>query len=185
MPILDRQEDIYPADLLAGAAAEGGGSWWCLYTMARREKALMRQLLRVRIPFYGPLVARRTRAPSGRIRTSFVPLFPGYVFLRGDESQRADALRTQCVSRWTRVADSEGLVRDLRQIRNVIEAGVPITPEARLTAGDWVRVRLGPFAGYEGTILRREGKTRLLLAVRFLERGVSMEMDEGLLEPVT
>jgi hypothetical protein len=33
-------------------------------------------------------------------------------------------------------------------------------------------------------VLRREGKTRLLLAVRFLEQGVSMEVDEGVLEPV-
>ena len=73
---------------------------------------------------------------------------------------------------------------DLRQIRAVVTAGIPLTPESRLEAGNQVRVRTGPFAGYEGMVVRREGKTRFLLSIRFLEQGVSMAMDEGLLEPL-
>jgi transcriptional antiterminator RfaH len=76
------------------------------------------------------------------------------------------------------------LIADLRQIHNVVKAGVPLTPEARLQPGDRVKVKTGPFAGYEGNVIRREGKTRLLLSLRFLEQGVSMEMDEALLESV-
>ena len=63
-------------------------------------------------------------------------------------------------------------------------ADVPLTPEARLEPGNRARVRSGPFKGYEGIVIRREGKTRLLVSVEFLEKGVSMEMDEGVLEPI-
>ena len=66
----------------------------------------------------------------------------------------------------------------------MIEAGVPLMAESRLVTGNRVRVKSGPFKRYEGTVLRREGKSRLLLAINFLEQGVSMEIDEALLEPL-
>jgi transcriptional antiterminator RfaH len=107
------------------------------------------------------------------------------VFLLGSEDERVAALTTNCVSRCEEIPDRDGLLCDLRQIKAVISADIPLTPEARLESGNHVRVRSGPFAGYEGTVIRREGKTRLLLTIRFLEQGVSMELDEALLEPLS
>ena len=101
----------------------------------------------------------------------------------GDDQARYQAMTTNCISRCDEIKDRTQLIKDLKQVYQVIVAGVALTPEARLEAGNWVRVRSGPFAGYEGTVIRREGKTRLLLSIQFLEQGVSMEMDEGLLEP--
>ena len=143
----------------------------------------MRRLVALDIPHFGPTIPKRFRSPNGRLRTSFIPLFPNYVFLFGSDQDRYQAMTTNCVSRCNPVEDPQQLVSDLRQIRSVIEAGVALTPEAKLEPGNWVRVRSGPFAGYEGTVIRREGKTRLLLSIKFLEQGVSMELDEGLLEP--
>ena len=102
----------------------------------------------------------------------------------GGDEERYQAMTTNCISRCNPIKDRERLVSDLRQIRSVVDAGVALTPEAKLEPGNRVRVRTGPFARYEGTVIRREGKTRLLLSIQFLEQGVSMEMDEGLLEPI-
>lgn len=184
MPILKREDDIYPENLLADESllADSRRSWWCVYTLSRREKEFMRRLVALEVPHYGPMVPKRFRSPNGRLRTSFIPLFPNYVFLFGNDQDRYQAMTTNCVSRCNPVDDSQQLVSDLRQIHSVIDAGVALTPEARLEPGNCVRVRSGPFAGYEGTVIRREGKTRLLLSIHFLEQGVSMELDEGLLE---
>ena len=186
MPILQNEDDIYPSNLLTEnfQAADKECSWWCVYTISRREKDLMRRLVALEIGHFGPTVPKRYRSPSGRLRTSYIPLFPNYVFMFGDEQARYHAMTTNCISKCNRVNDSEQLVRDLRQLRNVIDSGIALTPEAKLNRGDRVRVRTGPFAGYEGNVVRREGKTRLLLSIQFLEQGVSMEMDEGVLEPL-
>ena len=186
MPILKREKDIHPENLLdeSGLWQDTERFWWCIYTLSRREKDLMRRLAAMDIPFYGPVIPRRYRSPNGRLRTSYVPLFPNYVLMLGSEMERHQALTSNCISRCERVTDHEQLLADLRQIHSVISAGVPLTPEARLDSGQQVRVRSGPFANYEGLVIRREGKTRLLLSIRFLEQGVSMEMDEGLLEPL-
>ena len=145
----------------------------------------MRRLKSLQVFHYGPIIEKRFRSPNGRLRTSFIPLFPNYVFMLGSEEQRISALTTNCISKCEPIENREQLVRDLRQIHRVISAGIPLTPESKLESGDHVRVRSGPFAGYEGTVVRREGKTRLLLTIQFLEQGVSMELDEALLEPMS
>jgi transcription antitermination factor NusG len=186
MPILAQQSEIYPDDLFSrenlGIETEVG--WWAMYTMSRREKHLMRQLVRLEIPFYCPIIPKRNRSPGGRIRTSYCPLFSNYVFLYGDNEQRYEAMTTNCVARYTRVVDGAELTRDLQRIYELIQAGVPLTPESRLVAGDRVRVRNGPFRGYEGCVIRRQGQRRLLVAVNFLQQGASFTLEDCELEPV-
>lgn len=186
MPILEKEYDIWPEDLINNeqVLADESRQWWCVYTISRREKDLMRKLRLHDTPFYGPVVPKRYRSPKGRLRTSFIPLFPNYVFIFASEQERYQAFTTNCISKCTEVLDSTQLVHDLQQIYYVIQQGVPLTPEAKLEAGDRVRVRNGPFAGYEGNVIRREGKTRFLLSIQFLEQGVSMAIDEGLLEAI-
>ncbi|MEZ6096148.1 MAG: transcription termination/antitermination NusG family protein [Pirellulaceae bacterium] len=184
MPILPREPDIYPDDLLQNASflEDVNRDWWCMYTRSRREKELMRRMKAMSIAFYSPVISKRSRSPQGRIRESFVPLFPNYVFVYGTDAERYQAMTTNNVSKYSVVNEREQLVEDLQRIQIAINVGEPLTPESRLEAGNRVRVRSGPFRGYEGLVIRREGKTRLLLTVRYLEQGVSMAIDEGLLE---
>jgi transcriptional antiterminator RfaH len=180
VPILPAEPDIYPEDLLdEGETPDGAPSqWWAMYTMARQEKELMRRLRDLRVPFCCPLVKRRTRSPSGRVRVSHVPLFSSYVFVCGDEQQRYRALTTNCVSRCLEVPDALCLVRDLRQIRQLIATDAPLTPEARLTPGRRVRVRAGSMTGLEGTVVKRRGKDWLVVAVEFLQQGASVLLED-------
>jgi transcriptional antiterminator RfaH len=188
MPILPKQRDIFPATLLDDMVCghEGGrarsSGWVAFYTLSRREKDLMRKLEAVEIPFYAPLVSRRLHSPGGRTRISHVPLFPGYVFSLVDDDQRRAALATNTVARWLPIGDAAALLDDLRAIKRLVETNQPLTPEARLETGHPVRVRSGALRGLEGTIVRRRGADRLLVAVRFLNQGASIELEDVDLE---
>ena len=184
MPILSEETALYPETLLEGPACEPSDRlWWVLYTKARQEKAVSRDLLGYRVPFYLPLV-KKTSASRGRPTTSHIPLFAGYVFLYGTEEERVRSLTTNRVSRILAVDDPERLVLDLRQLRHLIASDAPLTVESRLVPGNRVRVRHGPFAGLEGTVLTRRGKTRLLVSINFLQQGASVEIEDFLLEPI-
>lgn len=180
MPILPKEPEIYPEELLDWPlqADSEGFQWWVLYTLARREKDLMRRLRSMEVPFYCPLTERKSRTPSGRKRVSYVPLFAGYVFLCGREEQRYMALKTNCISKVLPVNDPIPLVNDLRQIRQLIESEAPLLPEARLERGMRVRIRTGPLMGVEGVVVRRRGKDHLLVAVEFLQRGASVSLED-------
>ncbi len=158
--------------------------WWCLYTQSRQEKVLMRHLLNRGVSFYCPMIEKRFRSPQGRMRSSFLPLFSNYVFLRGTDDERRVALSTNCVLASKPIRQPDYLVQDLWQISIAVASGVPITAEQKLEQGDPVMVKSGPFKGFEGFIIRRAGTTRFLIFLRYLEQGVSMEIDEGALVAV-
>jgi transcriptional antiterminator RfaH len=184
MPILKEEPNLFPETLLDDPPRDmAERHWFALYTKARQEKSLARELLKHGIAFYLPLVGK-TSVSRGRRRTSQVPLFGGYLFLYGAEEDRVRTLATNRVSRVLSVENPEQLVFDLRQLRQLITAGAPLTVESRLAPGRRVRVRHGAFAGLEGTVLKRRGETRLLVSVNFLQQGASVEIDDFLLEPL-
>ena len=184
MSILGAERTLYPDTLLdSPLSATSDRQWMVLYTKARQEKALARDLLRREIPFYLP-VYKRIWVRQGRRRSSYAPLFAGYVFLYGSESERVASLTTNHISRVLVVPEPDRLVRELQYFRQLIAADAPLTVESRLMPGRRVRVRQGPFAGIEGTVLVRRGKSRLLVSINFLQQGASVEIDDFQLEPV-
>ena len=51
-------------------------------------------------------------------------------------------------------------------------------------AGQRVRVKNGSLLGIEGTIVCRRGEDRLLVAVEFLQQGVSILISDFQVEPI-
>jgi transcriptional antiterminator RfaH len=184
MPCLPAEPALFPEDLFdSWTDTSSDRQWWALYTKARQEKALARHLFNLEIPFYLPLVPHEHLTRRKRVR-SYLPLFSGYIFLYGTTEERISALTSNRISRVLTVEDESLLVRDLHQLRRLIESDAPVTIEQRLTEGDRVRIKSGAIEGVEGVVISRRGRTRLLVAVTFLQQGVSMEIEDFQLEPV-
>ena len=185
MPLLPLEPYLYPENLLDASSEDVGeqGPWWVLHTRPRTEKALSRRLLRAEVPFFLPLYEKRLACRGRRLR-SFLPLFPGYVFLRGGEEARIRALETNMVARVIPVVDQADLQQDLERVYQVMVSGAPLTPENKLLPGRWVRITAGPLAGLEGKVLRRGSNWKILIEVRMLQQGVSVELDEWAIEPI-
>lgn len=185
MPLLSRETDVHPADLLDAcddAERFEHHEWAVVYTISRREKSLSRHLLTSDVPFYCPVIARRTRSTTGRVRESFVPLLSSYMFLFCTKDQRVRAFQSNCISRWLDVPEPEQLVSDLRNIRTLIDVGAPLTPEAQLQPGEHVMITSGPFSGIEGQIVQRRGQRQLIVSIKYLQQGVSVLLDEVYLQ---
>lgn len=174
VPLLKRESDHFPMELFELELAEF--PWFVSHTKSRTEKTLARCLDALRIPFYLPLGERRIRR-SGRTFVSFLPFFPGYVFLRGGAGSRVTALRSGVVVRFLDVRDQDLLDRELRQIRALQESGAPLVVHPYLGAGDAVRIREGPFRGYFGVVVREKGATRLVVSVSMLRRSIAVELE--------
>ena len=182
MPILGAERCLYPDNLLETPLPfEEEWRWWVLCTKPRQEKAISRHLDAQQVPFYLPLI-KNARIYRGRRRTSYVPLFPGYVFMQGGDQERIISLNSARLARILPVEDADQLRTDLQRIAWLIATGAPLSPESRLVAGQRVRVRNGPFGGLEGTVLKRRGRNRLLVSVNFVQRGASIDIDDCQLE---
>lgn len=187
MPILERQTSLFPSELLDDSDSEPklyDRNWWAVFTRTRQEKALARELERLEVPFYLPLLTKSNYFRQ-RVVESHIPLFPGYVFLYATDAERIKALTTNRIMSLLTVPDQDRLQHDLRQLQRLIEAKAPLTLEERLQPGHRVRIRFGSLQGLEGVITdRRGGKRRLLVAVEFLQSGVSVEIEDFMVERI-
>ncbi len=178
MPILPKETDLFPATLFEEVQPMDGASWWVLHTLSRREKELSRRLREMEVPFYCPMIPRKGKSPSGRVRVSHVPLFSGYVFVRADYEVRTHVLMTQLVLKTLEVTEPACLFEDLCRIRALIESQVPLSLESRIQPGQRVRVISGPLLGVEGLVIQRRGTDRLLVSVSFLQQGASVAIED-------
>ena len=181
MPILKREPDFHPEALFELPTERY--PWWVIQVRSRQEKLLARECRTRGVPFYLPL--REYRNPRDpRRRTSWLPLFPGYLFVRGDvEHERLELLKTNLCVHVLPVFDQEDLARDLGQVRRLQELGLPLRSHPELTKGSVVRVAEGPFEGMTGRVTSLKGKDRFVVSVRFIHRSVSVELPRDALVP--
>ena len=150
MPLLPKEPEISGEDLFEFDAASH--PWWVAHVRSRAEKLLARHLGGAGVPFYLPQSERKSRR-SGRTFTSYLPLFPGYVFYRGSRGAREAVWRSGLEPRLIEVADQQTLNDELQQIRALQRAGASLEPVEELVAGDVVRIVDGAFREYMGVVL--------------------------------
>jgi transcriptional antiterminator RfaH len=183
MPILAAETSVHPENLLDElAVTDKERRWWVAYTHARQEKALARQLHAMGVPFYLPLVSKVSMMGGRRVK-SLLPLFSSYVFMFGNDAERIQTCDTKRVAHLFSPSNSQYITRDLRNVRALIDSGVPLTVEARLQPGQRVRIKHGALLDVEGVIVSRRGGDRLVVEVDFLQQGVSILIDDFQLEP--
>jgi len=185
MPIVPAEICLFPDRLLdqSPTTVDASARWWVLHTRPRAEKAVARQLLGREVGFYLPLYEHRLTS-GGRVRSSFLPLFPGYVFLHGNDEHRRVALETNQIAQTLPVTDQLELFADLQRIRRVLETRQNLTPEQRLQPGTPVRIVAGALAGVTGVVIRQGRQLRFVVAVSFLQSGASIDVESWMIEPL-
>jgi transcriptional antiterminator RfaH len=185
MPLLPLEPYKYPNELFEPSEVADGAAerWWVLHSRPRAEKALARQFSARRLAFFLPIYHKHWRS-NGRSQSSHLPLFPGYIFLRGDDEARVSALTTNLIANVLPVPDQGALYTDLARVHHLMESGSSLTPEERLQPGTRVEITAGPLAGLEGKVLHRGKHLHFFIEVRLLQQGVSVAIESWMLQPV-
>ncbi len=165
--------------------AETRPNWYAAYIMPRHEKAVADQLLRKDIESYLPLYKTIHRW-NGRRAEVELPLFPGYVFVKTPITQRVRVLEQPGVIRLVGVNGRATPLpeEDIDRLRASL-AFCKAEPYPFLAVGKVVRIKSGPLAGFQGKILRRKGKIRLVVSVELIQRSILLELEAGDAQLVT
>jgi transcription antitermination factor NusG len=178
VPLLRKEPEIYPEELFALPKAV---EWRVAHVRSRQEKMLARYLLERRVPYFLPQTSR-TVVVDGRKRTSFIPLFSGYVFFRGDRSTRDLTVRSNLTVCLIDVPDQALLQDELQQIRRLQVAGASLVPLEEFLPGESVRIGEGAFAGYAGTVTRSGRAERLVVQISLLRKTIAVEFERSVLK---
>lgn len=177
MPLLSKEPDIFPSDLLA---SESGEPWWVAHVRSRQEKLLARHLMKRGIGYFLPQ-SKREIVTGGRRRQSHVPLFSGYVFFRADRNKLGEVWRSNTLANLIEVEDQKQLHQELVQISSLLFSGASLRIYQDLLPGDPVKIHEGPFKGYQGVIVRAKSTERLIVMVSLIGKALAVEFGREVL----
>jgi transcription antitermination factor NusG len=177
MPIGDTETQV--------ACEPEGRGWLAVYTRHQHEKLASISLAYKGFEVFLPLYTA-SRRWTDRVKVLSLPLFPGYLFLRGDLRRQLPILTTPGVVGLVGFGGVPAVVPDVEiaSVRRALVKGVHIEPYPFLKCGDWVRVRGGPLEGLEGILVRGKSQSRLVISVELVQKSVAVEVDAWLVERV-
>jgi transcription antitermination factor NusG len=159
--------------------------WLAAYTRARHECAVARQLESKDIAFLLPKFARTSRW-SDRTMQVMAPLFPCYVFVNVSDGERVRVLQTAGVVNILSMGDKPAPLRqeEVAMLRECVARPYAVEPHELLRVGQRVRVKQGPFAGWEGVLARKKNSARLVVGLEQIMQSVSVDLDGADIEAI-
>jgi transcription antitermination factor NusG len=161
-----------------------GSSWYAVYTCARHEKRVKQQLdlrqIRCALPLY-----RAVHRWKDRRKELDLPLFPSYIFVNLALTNRVRVLEIPGVVSFV-CSQGKPVVLPRHEVGPFLAdhgAGRGIEPHPFVQVGRQVRLRNGPLAGLEGTLLRWKEGLRLVVSIDMLMRSVAVEVSAEDVEP--
>lgn len=153
-------------------------NWYALYTRPRFEKAVDSELHEKGIESFLPLQSV-IRYWSDRKKKVEVPLFPSYVFVHANLSERYRSLQTRGVVKMicfngqpARIPDGE-----IQRFHRILNSGLEAQPHSYLKNGDEVEVSSGPLMGLKGFYIEDRSKGRIVISVHTIQQSISLELD--------
>jgi len=153
-------------------------NWFAVCTRHQHEKTAARILEYKEFEVFLPLYRARNRWKD-RIREVAIPLFPGYLFVKGGFKRLLEIRSTPGVSSIVSCGGQPAAISfsEIEGVKRVVESTLRVQPHSFLKSGDWVRVKYGPIAGVKGILIRHKNVARLVLSVELLGKSAAVEVD--------
>jgi len=156
--------------------------WHALWTRSHCEQRVHDQLAAMGFDLFLPKIDQWSRR-GGLRHLIRIPMFPGYVFLRGalDKAGYVQVLKARGLvqvlgERWDRLSTIPDA--EIEAVRRIFDAGVPALPYTYLREGQRVRITRGPLADLEGILVRtKPNRGLLVVSVDLLRRSVAAHVD--------
>src|SRR4051812_14795861 len=167
-------------------AFEPGSQWYALRVRPRTEKAVTAGISGKEYETFLPL-QRQTRQWSDRVKAVDLPLFPGYVFCRGDLARKARLVSTPGVIGILSFGGIPAVISEaeISALKAVIRSGVLVEPWQYVREGERVRIHKGLLTGLEGILIRTKGDYRVVLSVEMICRSVAVEVNTDSIAPLS
>lgn len=176
-----------PSELMVSNESNVSESpWYAIYTRHQHEKMVAQILTSKGFNTFLPLYAT-THKWKDRTKALSLPLFPCYVFLKGDIERRLQIVTTPGIFGLVSSGGQPAAIPnvEIEAIQRVIESGTQVEAHSFLKCGNRVRVKCGPLAGIEGILVRKKSVSRLVLTVEILGTAAAIEVSAFQVEAVS
>lgn len=160
--------------------------WLALYTKSRQEKVVMQRLMEDGIEAYVPL-QKVLRQWSDRRKLVEEPLIRSYCFVHVTPAQQYQVLNTPGAVRYVWFSGKPAAIpsRQIDLLKIITGYNIPVDClPGNIEPGTKVKITAGPMAGYEGEMISRSGKSRVIIRIEQLETAISLSISPVMLERI-
>jgi transcription antitermination factor NusG len=160
-------------------------SWHVAYTFPKAERKAFYSLAKMGITSYFP-VHFVFRQWSDRVKRLEMPLFPNYIFIHISPQERHEALEAKELVRYVCFDGKPATVPNslIDSLKSVSEGEVEVSNETFDQIGMPVCISEGPFTGVKGILIRRNGKSKLVVRIESLKSAVLVEIPANCATPL-
>jgi transcription antitermination factor NusG len=163
-----------------------GNQWFAAYTYPRHEKKAAKCLIQRGVETFLPLFRESHLWRNGVRSIVEAPLFPGYLFVRMNATDRVKVLQSPSIA----CLVSHGgvpvpLPQDEVERLQLGTKHLNFLPHPYLEAGDRVRIKTGPLVDMEGVLVSFKNQWRVVICVDLLRQAASVEIELGEVERLT
>jgi len=155
--------------------------WFVAHTRPRCEKKLVqyceREGLSTTLPCYRSVKKYRSKKV-----VFYKPLFPGYVFLQIQPTERQAVYQSDYVANQLDVPDQGEFAAQLEDILQALDTDVEVRLAPTIGPGMKVRIKSGPLQGMAAWVESRSGMTEALLRLDFIGQAAAIKVDATQLE---
>jgi transcriptional antiterminator RfaH len=153
--------------------------WIAIYTKARHEKQVQRQLELMGIEAYVPLKKEYHRW-SDRVKLVDVPLIPSYVFVRPNPTQYLKMFTVNGIVNVVKFHGRVAYIRDeeielLKKAEKCDE--VVLISNEEYKENDEVEIVEGMFAGYKGRVVDNGNKCKVVIRIEPIEYSLVVDVE--------
>ena len=154
--------------------------WYVFYTKPRFEKKVDIKLKQLKLESFLPLYTA-IRKWSDRKKKIEVPLFPGYIFVRGNEKTRLLALTVDGIVRSVIFKNEPATLRDeeINNIKLLITSKKIVDTLPTIAIGSKVRIVSGPLAGLEGRLANIKGNNFFSLILETINSSILVDVPQS------
>lgn len=153
-----------------------GKKWFVVHTKPRCEKKLVDYANKLGFDYYLPIIKKEKRYQRRKI-TSFLPMFPGYVFVVLSIQDKDCLTYSGLIVRYLKVTNQKRLLDELGYIYFGKKKDVSMEQAVWLSKGLMVEVCDGPLKGMNGIVESHEKISEVHLQVNILKQAVKVSID--------
>ena len=168
----------------ANRCADTEKKWYVFYLRPRAEKVVCQDLTKRGYEVFLP-TSWSIRVWRNRQRKKIqLPLFPNYIFVR---TYVYELYNIKCVPKVVTYITLEGKPAtitdsEVEGIRQMLNAEKEISVETKFYRGERVKVISGPLSGYEGILVRQNGKSRFGIQLKAISHAAFIDISITALE---
>jgi len=157
--------------------------WFAVYTRSCQEKRVGQHLSIRDVEYFLPVKRSLRRWNNGCAPTIEQPLFPGYLFVKIQRTERVRVLELPGVHSIVGTGKEPIPLpsEEIEALRRAIPV-MNVEACAYLNVGEQATIKQGPLQGMTGIIVRKKNGLRFVLSLDLIMKSVSVEVDAQDLE---